>query len=183
MIPIGLALVAGAFVLAGTSEFRSLALHSDRSQIVQMTGVGFLFVPLNNAAYIYLPKDQINNATGLFNMLRNEGGSLGIAIVATFVDRRSQFHQSRLVENVVPTNPAVHSTVQGLARIRMVRGGASLADAQEQGFTLMYQTVQEQARILAYNDVFWVFFIMALLRVSFPSVDEKAVSTGEPMSH
>ena len=60
---------------------------------VQMTGVGMLFVPLNNAAYQYLQKDQVNNATGIFNMLRNEGSSLGIAIVTVMVDRRSQFHQ------------------------------------------------------------------------------------------
>ncbi len=63
-----------------------------------MFGVGFLFVPLNNAAYIYLAQDQINNATGLFNMLRNEGGSFGIAIVTVMVDRRAQYHQSRLAE-------------------------------------------------------------------------------------
>ena len=47
----------------------------------------------------------------------------------------------------------------------------------------MYQTVQEQARILAYNDVFWVFFIMALCAFPFLLLMKKAVSTGEPMSH
>ena len=74
---------------------------------LQMAGVGMLFVPLNNAAYLYLPRDQVNNATGLFNMLRNEGGSLGIAIVTVMVDRRGQFHQLRLAEHVTPLNPAV----------------------------------------------------------------------------
>ncbi len=74
---------------------------------VQLTGVGMLFVPLNNAAYLYLPRNQVNNATGLFNMLRNEGGSLGIAIVTVLVDRRSQFHHLRLAEHVTPLNRSV----------------------------------------------------------------------------
>ena len=72
-----------------------------------MLAVGMLFVPLNNAAYLHLPADQVNKAAGLFNMLRNEGGSLGIAIVTVLVDRRGQFHQSRLVEHVTPLNPAI----------------------------------------------------------------------------
>ncbi len=54
---------------------------------VQMLGVGMLWVPLNNAAYLYLSQDQVNHAAGLLNMLRNEGGSLGIAMVTVLVDR------------------------------------------------------------------------------------------------
>jgi MFS transporter, DHA2 family, multidrug resistance protein len=50
-----------------------------------MTGIGMLFVSLNNAAYLYLSGNQVNKAAGLFNMLRNEGGSLGIAIVTVMV--------------------------------------------------------------------------------------------------
>ena len=74
---------------------------------VQMAGVGMLFVPLNNAAYLYLARNQVNNATGLFNMLRNEGGSLEIAIVTVVSDRRTQFHQMRLAEHVTPLSPAL----------------------------------------------------------------------------
>ncbi len=71
-----------------------------------MTGVGMLFVPLNNAAYLFLPARQVNNAAGLFNMLER-GGSLGIAIVEVLVNRRGQFHQLRLAEHVTLLNPAV----------------------------------------------------------------------------
>ena len=82
IIPFGLICLAGACVLAGAPGPVHLALScSSLPRCVQMAGVGMLFVPLNNAAYLYLPRNQVNNATGLFNMLRNEGGSLGIAIV------------------------------------------------------------------------------------------------------
>ncbi len=91
-----------------------------------------LFVPLNNAAYLYLPKNQVNNATGLFNMLRNEGGSLGIAIVTVMTDRRTQFHQSRLAEHVTPLNPAVNRWTDYFAQTRMVRGGVTRVVAEQQ---------------------------------------------------
>ncbi len=96
LLPFGL-------ICAAVSSYWSAHLNLDASpftvvapRCLLMLGVGFLFVPLNNAAYLYLPKNQINNATGLFNMLRNEGGSLGIAIAATMLERRGQFHQLRL---------------------------------------------------------------------------------------
>src|SRR5947209_5804491 len=83
IIPVGLVAVSVAsfWMTQYTMAASPWALNLPRC--LQMAGVGCLFVPLNNSAYLYLPPRQINNATGLFNMLRNEGGSLGIAIVST----------------------------------------------------------------------------------------------------
>ena len=108
IIPVGLLCLAGASLLAGAPGPLHLALHVHRAPMPpDDRASGCCSCPLNNAAYLYLPEDQVNNATGLFNMLRNEGGSLGIAIVTVLVDRRSQFHQLRLAEHVTPLNPAV----------------------------------------------------------------------------
>ena len=101
-----------------------------------MIGLGLLFVPLDDAAYLYLPKNQVNDTTGLFNMLRNEGGSLGIAIASTTVDRRSRFHRSRLVEHVVPTNLAVESSLRQLSDLRIVRGGTTMAMGPDDSWAL-----------------------------------------------
>ena len=132
-----------------------------------MAGVGCLFVPLNNLAYQYLPKDQVNNATGLFNMLRNEGGSFGIAIATTMIDRRAQFHHSRLAEHVTPSNPMVDRWTDFYAQIRMARGGISQWMADQQGSGLLRQMVNMQARFYAYMDMYYLFAVLAVCALPF----------------
>ncbi len=150
---------------------------------IQMLGVGMLFVPLNNAAYLYLPKDQVNNAAGIFNMLRNEGGSLGIAIVTVMVDRRAQFHQLRLAERVRPSAPAVDRWLDYFAQTRMVRGGTTEFVGQQQANGLLSQMVRNQAREMAYLDIFWIFTIMALAALPLVLLMKKSVAQGEAAVH
>ena len=61
-----------------------------------------MFVPLNLAAYAFIPKEQTNNASGLFSLVRNEGSSIGVALSNTLLQRRTQFHQSRMIEHIIP---------------------------------------------------------------------------------
>ena len=131
IIPFGLICLAGASYWQAHLDLYTSPYMFIAPRCVQMAGVGMLFVPLNNAAYLYLPRNQINNATGLFNMLRNEGGSLGIAIVTVLSDRRAQFHQLRLAEHVTPLNPAVDRWTDYFAQTRMIRGGRSLRPVAE----------------------------------------------------
>jgi DHA2 family multidrug resistance protein len=116
-------------------------------------------------------------------MLRNEGGSLGIAIATTLVARRAQFHQSRLAEQVRSSRQVVSQTVEQLARQRMLRGGVSPVDAHDQGFALLTGMVTRQARELAYLDVFWVFWVMALLALPLVLLMKKSVARGGPAVH
>jgi DHA2 family multidrug resistance protein len=148
-----------------------------------MAGVGMLFVPLNNAAYLYIPKNQTNNATGLFNMLRNEGGSLGIAIATTMTEIRSQFHHSRLAEHVRPSNPMVDRWVNYFSQLRIVRGGVSSVVGHDQGFALMSRMVGQQARFMAYMDIFWIFSVMMLLTIPLVFLMKKSVAKGGPAMH
>ncbi len=71
-------------------------------RVVQMTGAGLMFAPLAAAAVLYLPKNEMNNASGLFNMLRNEGSSVGIGLSTAVFQRRLQFHSFRLTESLQP---------------------------------------------------------------------------------
>jgi DHA2 family multidrug resistance protein len=183
LVPIGLICVAG-------SSYWSAHLNLDASpfaivapRCLLMLGVGFLFVPLNNAAYLYLPRNQINNATGLFNMLRNEGGSLGIAIATTMLDRRSQFHQSRLAENVRPANPLVDQIIEQLTQLRIVRGGVSSVVGHDQAFGLLSRMVREQARVIAYLDIFWLFWVMILATIPLVFLMKRSVARGELAAH
>ena len=66
------------------------------ARMIQTMGLAFLFIPINTAAYAFLPKEKNNAASGLMNLARNIGGSVGISIVTTMLDRRSQYHMSRM---------------------------------------------------------------------------------------
>ncbi len=141
-------------------------------------GTGMLFVPLNNVAYLYIAKNQIDNAAGVFNMLRNEGSSLGIAVVTWMVPRLTQFHQLRLSEHIRPARQVVDDLLQQYSQIRMVRGGATSFDARAQGFGLLQQGVSEQFQIMAYLDVFWIYWIMALIPIPLVFYMKRSVAEG-----
>ena len=88
------------------------------------------------------------------NLARNMGGSVGISVVTTMLDRRTQMHLSDLASNLSPTNPAFLATLQGATRA-MQAHGASAAGAAQQAYALVQGTVQRQAVMLSYIDCFW----------------------------
>ena len=183
IIPFGLLCLAGASYWQAHLDLYTSPFKFVAPRCVQMIGVGLLFVPLNNTAYMYLPKNQINNATGVFNMLRNEGASLGIAIVTVMVDRRGQFHQLRLAEQVHASVPAVDRWLDYFTQTRMIRGGATRAMAQQQSQGLLTQMVHNQAREMAYLDAFWIFAIMALVALPLLLIMKKSVASCAPAAH
>jgi MFS transporter, DHA2 family, multidrug resistance protein len=183
IIPFGLLCLAGGSYWQAHLDLYASPYTLIAPRCVQMTGIRMLFVPLNNVAYLHLPAGQVNNAAGLFNMLRNEGGSLGIAMVTVLVDRRGQFHQLRLAEHVTPLNPAVDGWIQYFAQTRMVRGGVTQAVAQQQGMGMLSQLVHNQAREMAYLDPLWVFAIMALAALPLVLLMKKGVAKGGAAMH
>ena len=68
--------------------------------------ISFIFTPLTTAAMGYLRQDQMANATGIYNLMRNLGGSFGIALVSTIIVRRAQVHQALMVGHLTPYDPA-----------------------------------------------------------------------------
>ena len=91
IIPLGLLCLAGGSYRQVHVDLYAWPSTLIAPRCIQTTGVGMLFVPPNNAAYLHVPAGPINKATGLFNMLRYVGGSLGVVIVDVLVDRRGQF--------------------------------------------------------------------------------------------
>ena len=175
LVPVGIISVGVASYWMTFYTMNASPLSLNYPRCLMMFGVGFLFVPLNNSAYIYLPKDQINNATGLFNMLRNEGGSFGIAIVTIMVERRTQFHHSRLAEHVVEGNPAVDRWLDYFADVRMTRGGVSQSTANDQAMGMLDSLIQTQASFWSYLDMYWIFTVIALLALPLVLFMRKSV--------
>jgi MFS transporter, DHA2 family, multidrug resistance protein len=152
------------------------------ARVLQAVGLAFLFVPINTAAYAYLPREKNNAASGLMNLARNIGGSVGISFVTTMLDRRTQKHLSDLMGHLTAANAQFQGTLHGLAQSLMAHGTSS-ADAQRQAYAVIQGTVQRQATMLAYIDNFHIlgYAILAMLPVVF--IMKRTKSSGEMAVH
>ncbi|PYV13870.1 MAG: EmrB/QacA family drug resistance transporter [Acidobacteria bacterium] len=122
-------------------------------QIVQGVSLGFLFVPLTTTTMDPIPKEEMGNATSIFNLMRNIGGSMGIAGATTLIDRRMQAYTNILGADVNPYRPEV------LERLRQMQGAfqAGGADAYTSGQKALAATfggLERQASMLSFNEAF-----------------------------
>jgi len=130
-------------------------------QFVQGTSLGFLFVPLTTITHDPIPKEQMGNATSLFNLMRNIGGSIGIAAVTTIVARQTQANINVLGKNASQYNPAARMMFQG-ARSMFMSKGMDYSTATQQAYGALFGMVQQQAAILAFLHSFRMLAFMFL---------------------
>jgi MFS transporter, DHA2 family, multidrug resistance protein len=135
--------------------------HAVRARMLQSFGLAFLFIPINVSAFAYVPKEKTNMGTGIINLARNIGASVGIATVTTLLDRRTQFHQSRLAENVNDYSAAYRNTMNGL-QTKLVSAGSTAAHAAAQAHGMIYNTIQRQAAMLSFLDNFKMLGVVFL---------------------
>lgn len=124
-------------------------------RIYQTIGLAFLFVPINMMAYNGVRQDQNNDVSGLTNLARNIGGSVGTAFFITMLARRQQFHQDRLGSIISPSNPMFQQSITALKTFFQHSGGltASADTARGLAYGNLYAQLQRQATALAYIDV------------------------------
>lgn len=137
------------------------------ANIVRGLGMPFIMVPLSVIATAGIEQAQVGSASGLFNVMRNLGGSVGIALLATFISVRQRFHSDHVVENVSLYQPA---TVERLAAMqeRFASLGADAALAQEQALRALAAIARRDSSIMAFNDAFYVIgaaFVVSLVFV------------------
>jgi DHA2 family multidrug resistance protein len=120
--------------------------------IISGAGAGMVFVPLSTLAMGTLKNEQIGNATGLFNLMRNVGGGVGISIVNTLVARHTQIHRAELARNFGAGNPAFQQALDATQMTTARIVGPGLAQAQAYG--LLDTTLDRQAAAFSYVDVF-----------------------------
>ena len=131
-------------------------------QVFQGIALSFLFIPLMTLSMASIPKEKMGNATSIFNLMRNIGGSFGIAIMTTFLARRSQVHQNHLVADVTPGSLRTRQMLQGMQGWFLTHG-ADGYDASRKALGAIYGLVQRQASMIAFVEAFWVMGIMFLL--------------------
>ena len=153
LITLGCMVSASAlFVMAGWDLGLDYG-HAVRARMLQSFGLAFLFIPINVAAFAYVPKEKSNMGTGIINLARNIGASVGIATVTTMLDRRAQFHQSRLMEHVNDFSAAYHHALNG-TQVKLIAAGSTAAHASAQAHGMIYGIIQRQTVMLAFIDNF-----------------------------
>jgi MFS transporter, DHA2 family, multidrug resistance protein len=128
-------------------------------RFIQGFAIGFIFVPLSTLTLATIRRDKLVNATAIYGMLRNVGGSVGIAVVTTLLAQRSQFHQSTLVSHITAWDP---ETRERLARwvVHFAAQGSDAFTAERQAMAMLYRETVNQAQLLAYADDFWLLAVM-----------------------
>ncbi len=159
-------LVMFGFLVLGyaTYQFSDINLMVTSSSItwpniISGFAMGFIFVPLTTMAMGTLPNEQMGNASGVFNLMRNTGGSIGIAAMTTMLSRGSQIHQAALVRNVNPYDPEVQQRVQQLTHALPGNAGAQGA------YGVIYGLVARQSMVLSYIDNFRMLAFLSFLCV------------------
>ena len=150
LIGVGLAITSLALIHMTTFDVYMDYRYAVVARCFQAAGLAFLFVPINTAAYAFVPRNKNNAASGLINLARNVGGSVGISLVTTILDRRAQFHQSRLTERTSQLVPAFNDAINSAAR------AFGKAQPGLRPFAMVMRTVQQQAETLSYIDCFWL---------------------------
>ncbi len=158
-------LIAVGFIIAGISIFLFGNINLDIGignialpNFLQGVGVSMIFVPLATISTGALPNEQIGGGTGIYNLMRNIGGSIGISVVTTLLARDAQAHQTTLAAHITPYDPAVHTRLQALQNAFAARAGE--VQGHQKALAALYGNLVQQSTLLAYIDDFrWLALI------------------------
>src|ERR1700722_19509859 len=123
-------------------------------RVYQMAGVAFLFVPIQPMTYVGVPMEKNNNISGMINLARNMGGSIGIAGLETILARRTQFHQNVLSSHTSQYSQAFQLNFASITQ-SLTHAGYDAATAAQMAYARIYGILQAQAAWLAYIDTIW----------------------------
>jgi MFS transporter, DHA2 family, multidrug resistance protein len=172
-------IVTGA-VLIAVSMYEMTNVYGDlgfwymaQSRMLLGVGLPLIFIPIMTASYDGIPQSKTDQASALINAARNTGGSIGVSIVSNVLTHRQQFHQSRLVESVLPSSVQYQDTLHRMTDYFVAQGN-SVLQAQQQAIQWIGQQVQAQASFLAYMDAFWVLMLISLSAVPLALTLRKA---------
>jgi DHA2 family multidrug resistance protein len=155
--------IALGFALFAASNFMNLGMTADYGadqllwpNVVRAVGQALVFAPLSAVATAGIESENAGSASALFNMMRNLGGAVGIAMLQTFLTRREQFHSNVLMHSVSVFEQATRQRLDELTRYFLAHGVADHAAAWHDAVVTMGRTVREQAYVLAFADTFYL---------------------------
>lgn len=172
MMSVGLTLFA-------TSCFMNTHMSADTAgpeliaaQIVRALGQPLIMITLTNFAVAGIPPHLLPSASGMFNMMRNLGGSVGIATLATLLTNREHFHSARIGEAVSLYEPATQARLEALAQ-GLASRGAEASSASDMAVRVIDNIVRRDSFVMAYNDAFMVLGVALLSCVAIVWLSKK----------
>jgi len=179
-------LASGLLIAAVTLwSFPSLDLNAGYwnffwPQFIQGISMALLFVPLTTISMSNIPKEQMGNATSIFNLLRNIGGSIGIACVATMTERFQQVHVNNLISHITPYGAQSRQMMEGMKQM-MQSHGSPASTAARQSYIAMFGMVERQAGILAYTNTFRILAVIFLALIPLILIMKKPGKPAGPI--
>ena len=149
-------------------------------QVLSGLALGFIFVPLSTTSLGTLPKEEIGNATGIYNLVRNVGGSIGISMMTTLLARHAQAHQAILAQHVSPYDAEAAQRLRELETWLAPRVGPQAAPGAAQA--MLYATVVRQAMLLAFVDNFRLMAVVTLCCVPIVWLLRRPAQPAEPVA-
>ncbi|MBA4373077.1 MAG: EmrB/QacA family drug resistance transporter [Thermodesulfovibrio sp.] len=156
-------IVVSAYSTFLMSQFN---LHADFNtiiwpRIVLGIGMGFLFIPLTTLTMSSVRKEEMGNASAIYNLLRNLGGSFGVAFVTTIISRRAQFHGVRLTDNLTPFDRNYQMAAENASQALQLKG-MDPATATQGGLGMIYGQMVKQASMISFNDAFYLLSVLMI---------------------
>jgi DHA2 family multidrug resistance protein len=148
--------------------------------IINGFATALIFVPLTTLTMSTLRNEQMGNATGIFNLMRNLGGGVGIAFVTTMLSRGAQTHQSIMVGNLTPYDPAYQHQIRALAHGLAPKVGAAAPLAAQ---AITYREMLRQAQLWAYVDNFRLLALFCFLCIPLVFIFRRGAAKGPVMMH
>jgi MFS transporter, DHA2 family, multidrug resistance protein len=161
LITVGFAVLAAVSYELGTLNLDISLRNIVIPNVIMGLAMGLIFVPLTTLTMGGLPNEQMGNAAGIFNLMRNLGGSFGISIVTTMLSRGAQTHQNFIAEQINPYNPRFQEYAAKLNPLFSSGGPPDFLD--KRTYLSIYNLVVQQASLLAYMDNFRLLAFVCLL--------------------
>jgi MFS transporter, DHA2 family, multidrug resistance protein len=150
-------------------------------RVFQVLGLSFIFIPISTLNYVGVPKGKNNQISSFSNFARNFGGSMGTALLTTFLVRTQQTHQSSLGANLIPGSFAYENFL-AQTRGALMAAGESATQAKAAATGYAYQQLLRQSSMLSYQNAFWLLSIVAALLVPWPFIMRRPPKHKKPPS-
>lgn len=146
-------------------------------QAIRGVAMMFCFIPINQLALGNLPLNQVKNASGLYNLMRNLGGAIGLSVLSTVITQRTSLHYNRIAENITGNNPVVLETYDMFLGLFT---NLQTGNEESSALSLLSGLVQKQAILMAINDCFYLMSLLFAVSILFvPFLNKPTFSTSE----
>jgi MFS transporter, DHA2 family, multidrug resistance protein len=148
-------------------------------RVFQVLGLSFIFIPISTLNYVGVPKGKNNQISSFSNFARNFGGSMGTALLTTFLVRTQQTHQSALSAKLIPGSYAYENFLAQM-RSSLMAAGQSAGQAKAAATGYAYQILLRQSSMLSYQNAFWILSVVAAFLVPWPFIMRRPPKRKKP---